>query len=125
MIVKFVKKQLPIPPRQISQQELDVAAVGCARLTCRLPRRRRRRVLVVVGRYRRPRPFTVHQWQGGVAMVNEAPVAMETLLGSNRPVQQGLDSLDLLAKALGLYSLVAFFFLQFVFLFFVFFFVIF
>lgn len=54
-------------------------------------------------------------------MVNEAPVAMETLLGSNRPVQQGLDSLDLLAKALGLYSLVAFFFLQFVFLFFVFF----
>lgn len=112
MIVKFVKKQLPIPPRQISHQELDVAAVGCARLTCRLPRRRRRRrrVLAAVGRYRRPRPFTVPQWQGGVAMVNEAPVAMETLLGSNRPVQRGSDLLDLLAKALGLYSLVAFFF---------------
>lgn len=121
MIVKFVKKQLPIPPRQISHQELDVAAVGCARLTCRLPRRRRRRrVLAAVGRYHRPRPFTVHQWQGGVAMVNEAAVAMETLLGSNRPVQRGSDLLDLLAKALGLYSLVAFF-LQFVFLFFVFF----
>lgn len=42
-------------------------------------------------------------------MVNKAPVAMETLLGSNRPVQQGLDSLDLLTEALGLCLLVAFF----------------
>lgn len=104
MIVKFVKKQLHIPPRQIHQRESDVAAVGCARLTCHLPRRRRR------GPPPRATPPTVHQRQGGVAMVNEAAVAMETLLGSNRPVQQGLDWLDLLTEALGLYSLVAFFF---------------
>lgn len=42
-------------------------------------------------------------------MVNKAAVAMGTLLGSNRPVQRGSDLLDLLAEALGLYSLVAFF----------------
>lgn len=57
VIVKFVKKQrcLHIPPRQIWQQELDVATVGCGRLTCHLPRRGR--VVVVVGRHREPRPL--------------------------------------------------------------------